>query len=102
MPDRFPDDCPTITRDGQTIGFSPSPDGMRLFAWWRDTTDAHTDSEIFGAFGSYRDAVEASLRAFAASGIETAGLDPDPDEVSVEAADLERRFTATDWMGLGF
>ncbi|MGZ8178962.1 hypothetical protein ACXVUM_13620 [Williamsia sp. SKLECPSW1] len=102
MRDRFPDDCPTLARGGQTIGFCPSPDGMALFAWWRDTTDSHTDSEIIGAYGSYRDAVEATLRAFAASDIETAGLDPDPDEVTVEATDLERRFTAIDWMGLGF
>lgn len=102
MHDRFPDDCPTITRDGQTIGFCPSPDGMAVFAWWRDTSDFHTDSEIIGAFGSYRDAVDATFRALMASDVTTAGLDPDPDEVAVETADLERRFTATDWMGLGF
>ena len=97
MSDRFPDDCPTLTRDGQTAGFSPSPDGMALFAWWRHTTGDHTDSEMIGAYPSYEAAVIGVLRAIAAD-----GMDPDPDEVTIEATSLERDFTATDWMGLGF
>jgi len=97
MSDRFPDDCPTLTRDGQTVGFSPSPDGMSLFAWWRDTTSDHTDSEMIGVYPSYEAGVIGVLRAIAAD-----GMDPDPDEVAVEATALEREFTATDWMGLGF
>lgn len=89
--DGFPDDCPTLARDGQVIGFCPSPNGTHLLVWWR------TDSEIIGGYETYEAGVTAALRAIAAD-----GLDPDPDEVEVEARQLEKDFVATDWMGLGF
>ncbi|PYE18759.1 hypothetical protein DFR67_104341 [Williamsia limnetica] len=89
--DGFPDDCPTLARDGQVIGFCPSPNGTHLLVWWR------ADSEIIGGFETYEAGVTAALRAIAAD-----GLDPDPDEVELEARALERDFVATDWMGLGF
>ncbi|WP_045824051.1 hypothetical protein [Williamsia herbipolensis] len=102
MSERFPDDCPTLTRDGTTVGFSPSPDGMSLWVWWRDTDDRHTDSEVIGAFPTYEAGVAGALKAIADRDIATAGTEPDPDVVKVEAQFLEKTFTETDWMGLGF
>ncbi|MBT0566529.1 hypothetical protein [Williamsia sp. CHRR-6] len=97
MAERFPDDCPTLTRNGQTVGFAPAPNGMAMLVWWRDTTDHTTDSEIIGVVTSYTDGVRAALRAIAGD-----GMDPDDEEVTVEATRLERDFVAIDWMGLGF
>jgi hypothetical protein len=89
--DAFPDDCPTLARDGRVIGFCPSPSGSHLLVWWR------SDCVVIGGYETYEAGVAAALRAIAGD-----GLDPDPDEVKVEAAHLEKSFTATDWMGLGF
>lgn len=89
--DGFPDDCPTLARDGRVIGFCPSPRGSHLLVWWR------ADSVVIGGFETFEAGVTAALRAIAGD-----GLDPDPEEVKVEAAHLEKVFTATDWMGLGF
>jgi hypothetical protein len=89
--DGYPDGCPTLARDGQVVGFCPSPNGTHLLVWWR------ADREMIGGFETYEAGVTAALRAIAAD-----GLDPDPDEVRSEARQLEADFVATDWMGLGF
>jgi hypothetical protein len=31
--DGYPDGCPTLSRDGQVVGFCPSPNGTHLLVW---------------------------------------------------------------------
>lgn len=78
----YPADSPTVRRHGRAIGFSPSPNGCYIRAWW-----AH-DGNPIGAYSSFEDAVRAGLEAL--------GCD-DPAEVAQEAARITAEFHAVDW-----
>lgn len=78
----YPADSPTVRRHDRAIGFSPSPNGCCIRAWWTH------DGNPIGAYSSFEDAVRA--------GREALGCD-DPAEVERETARITAEFHAVDW-----
>ncbi|WP_157127006.1 hypothetical protein [Rhodococcus sp. p52] len=82
MTSGYPPHCPTIRRGDQAIGFSPSPNGCFIRAWW-----AHNGHPI-GAYPTVELAVDAALAALR-SGDLTPDHGDDPTKVAREITRIE-------------
>ncbi|OUS97393.1 hypothetical protein [Rhodococcus sp. NCIMB 12038] len=78
----YPADSPTVRRHGRAIGFSPSPNGCSIRAWWTQ------DGNPIGTYSSFEEAVQAGLEALGCE---------DPAEVERETARIATEFHEVDW-----